>query len=154
MSARVVPRGSGLLAPAAAPGLASIEVKLRGDALSVVEYTVPAGFSPPARLHRQTREDVTVYVLEGELHYWFPDGECRARTGTLIHLPRTTWSRWANDGDTTCRLLAVFTPGGFEQYFLDLAAASAAASGDRVSFRAAVTRLREQYGDEERPQEP
>ena len=38
---------------------------------SVVEYNVPAGFSPPPRLHRQTREHAAVCILEGELRYWF-----------------------------------------------------------------------------------
>lgn len=45
---------------------------------------MPARFSPPPRLHRQTREDAAVYILEGELHYWFADGDAMADPGTLV----------------------------------------------------------------------
>jgi len=65
---RVVPPKAGRLAPPAAPGLPTIEVKLSaadGAGLSLVEYDVPGGFSPPPRLHRHTREGAVVYVLAG-----------------------------------------------------------------------------------------
>src|SRR5215203_4705706 len=56
---RVVPPKAGTVAPAAAPGLPTMEVKLSaadGAGLSLVEYDIPGGFSPPPRLHRHTRE--------------------------------------------------------------------------------------------------
>src|SRR3954467_12481481 len=84
---RVVPPGAGTMAPAAAPGLPTIEVKLgAADAagFSLVEYDVPGRFSPPPRLHRHTREGAVAYVLDGELHYWFWTGSSTtgSRTGT------------------------------------------------------------------------
>lgn len=142
------------MAPAAAPGLPRVEVKLgasAGAGFSVVEYHVPAGFSPPPRLHRQTREDALVYIVEGELHYWFAEGDAVVGAGTLVRLPRGGWNRWANESDQPCLMLAIFAPAGFEQYFLDLAAAMAASGGDRAALGETIGRLREQYGDEEHP---
>lgn len=129
-----------------------MEVKLGADAgngFSVVEYHIPAGFSPPPTLHRQTREDAAVYILEGQLHYWFSDGDAIAGEVALVSLPRPGWNRWANESDRPCRLLAIFAPAGFEQYFLDLAAAMAAKAGDHAALGAAIGELRQQYGDEE-----
>jgi quercetin dioxygenase-like cupin family protein len=148
---RVVPPGAGTLAPAAAPGLPTIEVKLRaadGAGLSLVEYAVPPRFSPPPHLHRHTREGAVVYVLDGELHYWFEDGDAVAGPGTLVQLPPGAWFRWANDTDAAARMLAIFAPAGFEQFFLDVLAGAAAAGGD---LGAVIGPLRARYGDEDHP---
>lgn len=48
---KLVAPGEGEQGPSVGPGLPTVEVKLSADAgmgFSVVEYTVPAGFSPPA----------------------------------------------------------------------------------------------------------
>ncbi len=149
--ARVVGPGEGTLGATDAPTVPRVEVKLAaGDGLgfSVVEYVIPPGFSPPPRLHRQTREDAAVYILEGQLHYWFPDGDAIATTGSLVHLPRLAWNRWANEGDVPCRMLAIFAPAGFDQYFLELSAAIASATNP-AEVGPAIERLRARYGDEE-----
>lgn len=148
---RVVGPGEGTLGATDAPTLPRVEVKLGaadGLGFSVVEYLIPPGFSPPPLLHRQTREDAAVYVLEGQLHYWFPDGEAVATPGSLVHLPRLAWNRWANETDAPCRILAIFAPAGFDQYFLELSAAIVSA-GDPGEVGPAIARLRARYGDEE-----
>lgn len=146
--------GEGVLGPLSGGRGPEVEVKLgasHGLGFSVVEYLIPAGFSPPAVLHRQTREDAAVYVLDGELHYWFADGEALAGPGALVHLPRGGWNRWSNEQDWPCRMLAIFAPAGFEQYFLELGAMAAAAGGDADVLAEAIPRLRERYGDEQMP---
>jgi mannose-6-phosphate isomerase-like protein (cupin superfamily) len=147
---RVVRRGEGTTASPAGPGLPTIEVKLdaaAGAGFSLIEYQLPAGFAPPPVLHRHTREGAVIYVLEGELHYWFADGELRAGPGTLVQLPAGAWFRWANDSARPARMLAMFCPAGFEQFFLDVMAATAAADGDLGSV---IGPLRARYGDEDR----
>ena len=148
---RVVPPKAGTVAPAAAPGLPTIEVKLSaadGAGLSLVEYEIPAGFSPPPHLHRHTREGAVVYVLAGELRYWFADGDTVAGPGTLVQLPAGAWFRWANESDEPPRMLCMFAPAGFEQFFLDVMAEAGAAGGD---LRAVIGPLRARYGDEDHP---
>lgn len=150
-SPRIVAPGEGILGPGDDPALPRVEVKLAaadGLGFSVVEYHIPPRFSPPPHLHRQTREDAAVYILDGELHYWFGDSEAIATAGTLVHLPRWGWNRWANETGAACRILAIFAPAGFEQYFLELSAAIAS-STDPATTGAAIGRLRAQYGDEE-----
>ena len=149
---RVVAAGDGVLGPRSGGRAPEVEIKLAaadGLAFSVVEYRIPAGFSPPPVLHRQTREDCAVYILEGRLHYWFEKGEAFAGPDTLVRLPRHGWNRWANEEDVPCRMLAVFAPAGFEQYFLELGAVAAGAQGDPAVMAREIPRLRAHYGDEE-----
>jgi mannose-6-phosphate isomerase-like protein (cupin superfamily) len=150
-SPRVVPAGAGTLVPAAAPGLPTIEVKLdaaAGAGFSLIEYAVPAGFAPPPVLHRHTREGAVIYVLEGRLHYWFADGDVRADAGTLVQLPPGAWFRWANESAAPARMLALFCPAGFEQFFVDVMAGAAAADGD---LGRVIGPIRARYGDEDHP---
>jgi mannose-6-phosphate isomerase-like protein (cupin superfamily) len=146
---RVVPPGAGTTAPTA-PGLPVIEVKLPaadGAGFSLIEYQIPARFAPPPHLHRHTRECAVTYVLKGELHYWFADGDAILGPGTLVQLPPGAWFRWANETDEPARILAMFAPGGFEQFFLDVTAA-AAAGGDLGQV---IGTIRARYGDEDHP---
>jgi uncharacterized cupin superfamily protein len=149
---RVLARGEGRDASFSDPSMPSIEVRLGaedGAGFSLVEYVVPARFSPPPVLHRHTREDAVVYVVEGELHYWFEDGEHVVGAGGVVHLRRGAWFRWANDTDAPARMLAMFCPAGFEQFFVDVAAGTAAAGGDRDAIGPVLAELRERYGDQE-----
>jgi quercetin dioxygenase-like cupin family protein len=150
----IVGPGEGVLGARTGGRAPEVEIKLGaadGLGFSVVEYRIPPGFSPPPVLHRQTREDAAVYILEGELRYWFgAEGrEAIAGPGTLVRLPRFGWNRWANEQDHPCRMLAVFAPAGFEQYFLELGAIAAEARGDQAVLRRAIPSLRERYGDEQ-----
>jgi quercetin dioxygenase-like cupin family protein len=150
-TAQIVGPGAGILGATDAPALPRVEVKLAasdGLGFSVVDYLIPPRFSPPPVLHRQTGEDVAVYVVHGQLHYWFEDGDAIAVAGSLVRLPRLAWNRWANETDEPCRILAIFAPPGFEQYFLELSAALAA-GGDPAAAADVIGELRERYGDEE-----
>ncbi len=153
--ATVVPAGTGegVLPP---PGVAypTVEVKLpaaAGAGFSVVEYRVPPRFSPPPLLHRQTREDAAVYLLDGELHHWFADGDRVVTAGTLVHLPAGAWFRWANERDEPARMLCVFAPAGFERFFLELGRMVEDAGWDPRAVGAHIGPLRARYGDEPHP---
>lgn len=114
-------------------------------------YDVPAGFSPPPVLHRHTREFGAVFVLDGELSYWFEDGGERvARPGALVVMGRS-WFRWANTQDRPARILCLFAPAGFEQFFADIHEAMARVDYDMTTFGSVLTGLRAAYGDEAYP---
>jgi mannose-6-phosphate isomerase-like protein (cupin superfamily) len=151
--ARVVPSGSGFIARTSHPALPDVEVKLADDGIgfSMIEYAVPARFAPPPILHRHTRECAAIYVLAGSLHYWFEHGDAVANAGTLVVLPAGAWFRWANETDESARTLVVFSPGGFEQYFVDLFAAVEADGADDAALGRHIGPLRERYGDEAYP---
>jgi quercetin dioxygenase-like cupin family protein len=73
-----------------------------------------------APLHRHSREDEYNYVLEGRAIVG--DEEVIAEAGSLLFKPRDQWHTFWNAGEAPARILAIFSPGGFEQFFRDIAA--------------------------------
>ena len=151
----VVAPGAGIVPTFSHPAVPTVEVKLDGRAgagFSLIEYVVPPGFAPPPVLHRHTRESATGYVIDGHLTYWFDDGEAHdVGPGTVVHLPAGAWFRWANTTDEQVRLLFMFQPAGFEQFFLEPMAGIADAGGDPAAIGSLIHPLRTKYGDEQHP---
>ena len=86
---------------------------------SVVRYTVAPGFAAPPVLHHHVEDDVTMVVLEGTLVMAGVDGEQEVPAGSTVVLPHGTPFAWRNGSDTEPMVyLAVYAPGGFEQYFV------------------------------------
>lgn len=98
--------------------------KVRGHMVSgrlaVVEHTLEPGClgSP---LHTHTREDELSYVLEGELTAQVGGDVLRVPTGGVLVKPRGIPHAFWNAGSVPLRFLETITPGGFEQYFEDVA---------------------------------
>lgn len=129
---------------------------LTGAPIGAIEYHVAPGFSPPAILHRHTREDAGWFLLEGELDFSFDDGRTeRVATGGSVTHPRNCWFRWSNPHQTRgARAICWFSPAGFEQFFVDVAAAANAhfADGGTIdTFTPMLIELRAAYGDEPHP---
>jgi quercetin dioxygenase-like cupin family protein len=75
-----------------------------------------------APLHRHSREDEYSYVLEGRVGAIVGDEEGIAEAGSLLLKPRDQWHTFWNAGEAPARILGIFSPGGFEQFFRDIAA--------------------------------
>ncbi|GAA3189404.1 MULTISPECIES: quercetin 2,3-dioxygenase [Streptomyces] len=88
----------------------------QGD-LALLEATVPPGGGPP--LHNHTHEDEAFYLLSGELDMYADDAAYEVRSGDFVFVPRGIYHRFRNTGLHPARLLAMFTPGGFERLFLE-----------------------------------
>jgi len=85
-------------------------------AYAVVEiFTVPGGGPPP---HIHHREDEMFYILEGEGTIFAGDDTIRASAGTCVHVPTGMVHHYKNEGNRPLRLLVMYTPAGFEGYFL------------------------------------
>lgn len=99
-----------------------VTVKVRsGDtagAYSVFEDVVPPGGGPPPHTH--SREDETMYVLEGELEATLGGGTQTVRAGTFVHMPRGVPHSFKNVSDKPARLLMSYVPGGFEAWFAEV----------------------------------
>ena len=99
------------------------EVLLRseqtGGRVAVVRNTVPAGWAGPPLHHHAF--DEAFYVLDGELTFQVADRRVTAGPGALAFAPRDVVHTLANHGDTAATYLLVITPGGFENYFDELA---------------------------------
>ncbi len=84
-------------------------------AYSLQEVVVPPGRSIPAHLHHN--EEEAWYVMEGELSFRLGERTLRAPAGMFVLGPRGLAHAYANSGTQTAKVLMIFSPAGFEQYF-------------------------------------
>jgi mannose-6-phosphate isomerase-like protein (cupin superfamily) len=116
---------------------------------SLVEHPLPPR-ALAAPLHRHTREDEYSFVLEGRMGALLGDDVVEAGPGDLVYKPRNQWHTFWNPGDEPARILEIISPGGFEQFFAELAPLSSDAAPDPEAFGA----LCERYGLEMQPDTP
>src|SRR4051812_37996123 len=92
-----------------------------GGGLGLVDMIeVPAGHMPPLHLHRD--EDEGFYVLEGEVSIFLPDRRIDLGPGDFALAPRGVPHAY-RVGDAPARWLITSTPGGFERFVSEVAAA-------------------------------
>jgi mannose-6-phosphate isomerase-like protein (cupin superfamily) len=90
------------------------------SAIAVVEHVLgPQQLGAP--LHRHSREDEISYVLEGVLTVQQADQIETAGVGGTVVKPRGVFHAFWNAGQCPVRFLEVIAPGGFAQYFRELA---------------------------------
>jgi quercetin dioxygenase-like cupin family protein len=91
-----------------------------GGSVSLVEHSLEPGLlgAPP---HRHSREDETSYVLQGRLTVQVGGEIVTAGPGEVIVKPRGVFHAFWNAGGEPVRFLEVISPGGFEDYFAELA---------------------------------
>ncbi|TVR52980.1 MAG: cupin domain-containing protein [Puniceicoccaceae bacterium] len=93
-----------------------------GGRFSIVHHPMaPRALAAP--LHRHHREDEYSYVLTGTLGALLGDHVVTAGPGSWVFKPRGEWHTFWNAGDTPCEIIEVISPGGFENYFREVAAA-------------------------------
>src|ERR1700686_2649260 len=86
---------------------------------SLVEHPMSAR-ALAAPLHRHTREDEYMYVLEGRMGALLGDDVLEAGPGDLVLKPRGEWHTFWNASDDPCRILEIISPAGFEGFFAEL----------------------------------
>jgi len=91
-----------------------------GGAMTVLEEVEPMSDTP---LHVHSREDELFYVVEGEHIFQRANEEFRLGPGEAIFCPRRIPHSQRRVEPGVGRELVVLTPGGFEQFFRDLAEA-------------------------------
>ena len=95
---------------------------------SVVEIVTPPQGSVARHVHE--REDELVYVLEGTLEVTLGDQTMSATAGVMALLPRGIPHGFTNVGDSASRVLDTILPGGFDAYFVEMAALYSAGEPD------------------------
>jgi quercetin dioxygenase-like cupin family protein len=96
-----------------------------GGFFSLAEVTIQPGTSgPPPHSHRELLD--SFYVLEGTLSVRVGDDEVDAPAGTYACIPPGIVHTFANQSAEPVRFLNLNTPGGWEDYIHDLAAATPA----------------------------
>jgi mannose-6-phosphate isomerase-like protein (cupin superfamily) len=131
-----MPEAAGEVVVSAAAGPETVEVlgnriaflldaEETGGAIGAIEFLAPRSFAgPPPHIHRRMH-DVAV-VLEGTMAFQLGDETGTAGPGELLLAPRGVPHTFSNPSESPLRLLNLFVPGGYEQFFRDRAAGIAA----------------------------
>lgn len=93
-----------------------------GGRFSVVHHPIAAR-ALAAPLHRHHNEDEYSYVLSGTLGALLGEEVVEAGPGSWVYKPREQWHTFWAAGDEPCHIIEVISPGGFEDYFREVAAA-------------------------------
>ena len=105
--------------------LVKATVDSTGGLFTLSETTLPA-HSPGPPLHTHERMQDNFYVLEGTLTVHLSTRTVEAPAGTFTSFPPGVPHTFSNPLDSPVRFLNLNTPGGFEAYLRDLAAAISA----------------------------
>ena len=116
-----------------------------GGDFSLVEHPIPPR-TLVAPLHIHEREDEYSYVLEGRMGAQLGDDVVFAEAGDLVFKPRNQWHTFWNAGDTTCRILEIISPAGFEHFFDQLGERIAAANAPNAAAVPGLVELAAGYG--------
>jgi quercetin dioxygenase-like cupin family protein len=111
-----------------------------GGALSIVEHPFAVGAMTP--VHQHSHEDELSFVLEGEIGFRSGDREAVLGPGGYILKPRGEMHAMWNAGPAPARMVEIITPGGFEEYFREMAALV----GSGPPTAEAVGRIAGRYG--------
>lgn len=85
--------------------------------VGVFESVTPAGEGPPVHIHNN--EDEVIHIIDGEFELWLDGQVSRAGPGMSVFLPRGIPHTFRVVGDRPGRILAIATPGGFENFFVE-----------------------------------
>ena len=115
-----IPPGEGKSFWMAGEELATIKVRSEdtGGAYSIAEVTMPPQVGPPAHIHHTQEE--TFYVVEGEIEFAIDGTTTRATAGSVLRISRGVLRDYRNVGSGTARVLVLFAPGGFEEFFKEV----------------------------------
>lgn len=86
---------------------------------SVIITETPPNGGPPLHIH--THEDELFYVLKGNFEFFYGDKKILAKKGDFIQLPKGIPHRFINTDSITGITMNTITPGGFENFFDDIA---------------------------------
>lgn len=95
-------------------GLAVIKASAAdtGGQMTILDVTEPANSEAPLHVHHT--EDEGFWILEGNATFEIGDQVVEARAGDYLFGPRHVPHRFTT-GPSGCRMLFIFTPGGFEE---------------------------------------
>lgn len=89
-----------------------------GGAFGLLEFLLPAGFSPPPHTHQM--EDEAWYILEGTLKVTCGDQTFTVTPGCYVFQPRGIPHGFQVEGDQPARVLQISTPIGHEHFYEEM----------------------------------
>lgn len=107
------------------PSIVRATGRTTNGAFGLTEHRMmPPGFASPYHTHRL--EDEAFYVLEGEMAFVCDGRWTIAGSGTYVFGPRNIPHGFKVLGDAPASMLLLCTPGGFEQFIVELSEAAPA----------------------------
>jgi quercetin dioxygenase-like cupin family protein len=120
-----------------------------GGQMTIIEITEPPGMVGPLHVHH--REDEGFWILEGDATFEVGGATIEAHAGDYVYGPRDIPHRYST-GPAGCRLLFIFTPGGFENLIMAMSKPAAARTLPPPSTEepdwAKVAAIAKAYGNE------
>lgn len=110
-----------------------------GGAISVTDTVSPPDSGPPRHVHADA--DETFVVLSGEIEVWLAGDTFRLGPGQSAMVPRGAEHTFRVVGRQPCRKLVILTPGGFEGFFVEMAAGRFRIPEDMEAITEAATRF-------------
>ena len=87
---------------------------------SLVEITFPSEKEKEIPLHKHAKEDIMIYIIEGEFLIQQENKNINGVPGMVLKLEKNIEHSYKKVGDDMGKLLILFEPAGFENYFRDL----------------------------------
>lgn len=97
-------------------------------------------------LQSNSRTDISFLVLEGVLTVRIRDQVVTYPANSFVHIPKGTPHAHANLTNKPIRLFMTFTPGGYEQFFIERANTSKASKPGTPAYSQAMQALTTKYG--------
>ena len=86
-------------------------------AFNLFDVACPPGFATPLHIHYT--EDVSIYVLEGTLTFFWGSEKKEAVAGAYFFQPRGTPHGFRVEGGTSARILYMTIPAGFDRFVIE-----------------------------------
>ena len=114
----------------------------KGAAMSMLISEVAPGASIPVHLHKN--EDELIFIHTGSGLLTLGDQRIPSQPGAMLYAPKGVWHGVQNTGSDTLTWCAIYSPPGFEQYFIEVGVPEG--SGLPGPSPEVVARLAEKYG--------
>ncbi len=120
-----------------------------GGAMTIVEVTEPPGAEAPLHVHH--RDDEGFWILDGGATFEVGGQTIEAGPGDYLFGPRDIPHRYTT-GPDGCRMLFIFTPGGFEELVIAMSEPAASRTlpppSDEAPDRERIAAIARAYGNE------
>jgi quercetin dioxygenase-like cupin family protein len=87
---------------------------------SIIQMDFPSNQEKEIYLHKHTKEDIILYVIEGTFLIQYGEKVIDAIPGMVLKLEKNIFHSYKKIGYGIGKLLMIYTPAGFENYFRDL----------------------------------
>ena len=87
---------------------------------SIIQIDFPLNQEKEIYLHKHTKEDIILYVIEGTFLIQYGEKIIDVIPGMVLKLEKNIFHSYRKIGCDIGKLLMIYTPAGFENYFRDL----------------------------------